>query len=75
MLILIAKDAEKANAGYKLVIYVDNIRKEGIVLSLVKAYQEYPKAHLTSMDKLQAVDAAYKLTENTEELKEFWETL
>lgn len=75
MLILLAKDTEKADASYKLVIYIDNTRKEGIIRSLVKAYQQYPKAHLTTMDKLQAVDATYKLTEDTEGLKEFWETL
>lgn len=75
MLILLAKDTDKAEASYKIVIYVDNIRKVGIVRRLEQAFQDYPKAHLTTMDKLQAVDAAYKLTENTEELKEFWESL
>lgn len=75
MLILLAKDPEKVDASYKIVIYVDNTRKEEIVRNLVQAFQQYPKAHLTSMDRLQAVEAVYKLTSDTEGLKEFWESL
>lgn len=60
---------------YVVAIYVDNSRITGLVRSLVEAFQQYPKAHLTSLDKLQAVEAVYKLTENTENLKEFWESL
>ena len=75
MLILLAKDPKKLATSYKIVIYVDNNRKEGVILNLVQAYQRYPKAHLTTMDKLQAVEAVYKLTSDTEGLKEFWESL
>lgn len=60
---------------YVVVIYINSQRVTTVVRSLVEAFQQYPKAHLTTMDKLEAVEAMYKLTSDTEGLKEFWETL
>lgn len=82
MLTLIAKvkkplEFENHDSGYDylIVIYIDGKRTSVRQPTLNYACQQYPKAHLTSLDKLQAVDAVYKLTESTEDLKEFWESL
>ena len=82
MLTLIARvqnqlDFESNKSGYEyvIVIYIDGKRQYSRQPSINFTYQQYPKGHLTTENKLQAVDALYKLTEDTEGLKEFWESL
>lgn len=82
MLTLIARvpkqlDFEFKESGYEyvIVIYIDGKRQYSRQPSIHYAAQQYPKGHLTTESKLQAVEAVFKLTEDTEGLKEFWETL
>lgn len=82
MLILIAKvkkqlEFEKSDSSYDyvIVVYINGKRKYVRQPSLAYAAQQYPKGHLTTESKLQTVDALFKLTEDTEGLKEFWESL
>ena len=82
MLVLISKvkkqlEFEQADSGYDyvIVVYVNGKRKYVRQPNLSYAVQQYPKGHLTTESKLQAVEAVYKLTEDTEGLKEFWESL
>ena len=82
MLILIAKvkkqlEFELAESGYDyvIVVYINGTRKYVRQPNLAYAAQQYPKGHLTTESKLHAVEALYKLTEDTEGPKEFWESL
>lgn len=82
MLILIAKvkkqlEFEQMDSGYDyvIVVYINGKRRYVRQPSLAYAAQQYPKGHLTTESKLQTVDALFKLTEDTEGLKEFWESL
>ena len=60
---------------YIVVIYIDNLRKCVREPTLTTAFRFYPKAHWTTIEKLQMVEAVYAMTGETEGLDEYWKTL
>lgn len=57
-----------------IVMFSEHGRTTAIVNSFSELFSNYPKAVLISKERLQALEAVYKMTEDYMAVKELWES-